>query len=245
MAALRGQKSYVIEQYTKRNPISWISHMLRVQTLTPSVCVDCARFKTQPSKKDPRTLQLLTVTKYQARKNNETLVEALAAMQKLYPQIDFYLTIVSSGGVASQKKRLRQLVHDRGLVSTIQIMEEVPATEMLAIYHAHNIFILGSAKEPLGYSALEAMACSMPILVSKNAGAAIYIPDAHKPALVITPGSVNDIVKRLSSYIKKNQVDVDTLSQTGDQLRSHICATTSSAVVTTKLRALFAQDTPL
>lgn len=64
----------------------------------------------------------------------------------------------------------RALVNDLGLRPRVTFMGFVPEAEMADMYRAADVFVLCSRYEPFGMTAIEAMACGTPTVVTTHGG---------------------------------------------------------------------------
>jgi mannosylfructose-phosphate synthase len=64
----------------------------------------------------------------------------------------------------------RQLARDLGVASRVSFSGFVPDAEIADLYRAADIFVLSSRYEPFGMTAVEAMACGTPVVVTSHGG---------------------------------------------------------------------------
>ncbi len=65
------------------------------------------------------------------------------------------------------------------------------------VYGTANVFVLPSLSDGFGYVVAEAMACGLPVIVTKNTGAADLVRDGEN-GYIVPPGDVDALVDRLS-----------------------------------------------
>jgi len=81
------------------------------------------------------------------------------------------------------------------------VLSARPKANMLAIYQAHDVFVLPSLGDAFGIAAVEAMACGLPVIVSDHCGVPVPNPDWRVPAM-----QSNAIRGRLMKYFEDRQL---------------------------------------
>jgi glycosyltransferase involved in cell wall biosynthesis len=119
---------------------------------------------------------LLTVGRYDPRKNVETLIDAFARSGARENGVR--LVIVGQG---SEQYRSVCRLAERGLDESVVFTGYVPQTDLPAIYSMAEAFLFPSVYEEFGIPLCEAMACGCPIVAS-NTGA---IPEITAGAAVL------------------------------------------------------------
>lgn len=196
------------------------------QTYYVPACINPARFLArkyvnnqttrQPSQgrglresKCQQHLKILTVSKYQPRKNIPLVIEATEQFRKKFPNIDTKLTII--GRLSADPERisfynhLRRIIAEKKLESSIRLVTNIPYNQMKYYYIQADIFILPAMSEPLGYAVLEAMASGLPILCSTDVGAASYVvPEVN--GYLFAPTSASTISNTLARLVDKHGI---------------------------------------
>jgi mannosylfructose-phosphate synthase len=70
----------------------------------------------------------------------------------------------------NQLTSLRELARDLGIADRVLFRDYVPDAELPDIYRAADVFALSSRYEPFGMTAIEAMACGTPTIVTTEGG---------------------------------------------------------------------------
>ncbi len=123
---------------------------------------------------------------------------------------------------AGYRERMRLLLlgdgPDRGVLTgliskyKIESLAEIrgPVDDVIPDLQKSDVFILPSATEGLSNSALEAMACSLPVILSDRGGNADLVPDAGEvrammrtgqTGILIDPDNIDSIVKAMKYLI--------------------------------------------
>jgi len=75
----------------------------------------------------------------------------------------------------------------------------VPHTHSVGEYYgASDVFVLPTLYEPLGLVIGEAMACGLPVIAAKVAGAADFIIDGVNGLLLDNPSNADDLAAKIS-----------------------------------------------
>jgi len=166
-------------------------------------CVDPDRFKQARFSNAGTTLRLLTIAKYQPRKELAQVVRAVDQLRQAFPRTSFQLTIIGSYyGEEGQRaySAVRNLVAELGMHDAVQLEDHVPAIEMSEYIATADLFVLTARREQLGYAVVEAMAAGLPVIVSRDSGAASYV-DSGRNGYLIEPGSAGHVVRAVSHFL--------------------------------------------
>lgn len=100
--------------------------------------------------------RILYVGRLDPQKAPEVIIQAVAGL-------DFDLTLIGDG---SERTRLQELVSRLGLAGRVRFIESVPHASIQEHYHRADIFALASHYEGFCIPVLEAMASTLPVVVS-------------------------------------------------------------------------------
>ena len=120
-----------------------------------------------------------TVANLFPRKGYEYLIEALAEVKGIFPEICCFIV---GEGKDSYRKQLVSLVEEKGLCS--QVIFTGFQKDVYEYLNAFDVFVLPSLMEGFGIALLEAMAMSKPIVASSVGGVSEVITDGKTGLLV-------------------------------------------------------------
>ena len=121
------------------------------------------------------------------------LMAGLAKLKSKYPPKIFKLLIIGKGNVRKYRKLARQLgIHDH-----ILFLGVVHKEMLDRIYLASDLFAMLSQFDTFGIAVLEAMAASLPVLISGNVGAKDLVRQGENGFIVSLPPSPEEIADRI------------------------------------------------
>ncbi|MGH7907639.1 MAG: glycosyltransferase family 4 protein [Candidatus Binataceae bacterium] len=89
-------------------------------------------------------------------------------------------------------------------VGSSRIVFAGPRSDGAALLKAAGMLVLPSLFEPFGNVVMEALASGLPVLVSRQVGAAELLPEAMRPYIVDAPGNTSEIAARLDELIENH-----------------------------------------
>ncbi|MCJ7432205.1 MAG: glycosyltransferase [Anaerolineales bacterium] len=115
---------------------------------------------------------IYAVGRMATNKGYDLLIQSLPVVRKLVPQMQLLL---AAGGDDSQRDKekeeeLKNIAQQVGVFDAIQWAQYIPEEELANYYRATDVFSLSSRYEPFGMTAVEAMACGTPTVVTVNGG---------------------------------------------------------------------------
>ena len=151
--------------------------------------------------KKPR---LITVSRFDKRKNHEKVIMSLRNLKQIYPDI-VYICI----GYGDEEENIKNLVKELDLVSQVMFFKDISDELKNALIASSNVFVMPSvihkkSVEGFGIAYVEAAQYGVPSLGGKDGGA----PDAieHENSGVICDGnSLDEIYSSLSSMLSSNK----------------------------------------
>lgn len=106
-------------------------------------------------------------------KGYDLLVRGFALVAKREPEAMLHLAVGGEEMGANERAQLDELqalVKELGLEQRVRLSGFVPDEQMPDFYRAADVFVLSSRYEPFGMTAIEAMACGTPTVVTVHGG---------------------------------------------------------------------------
>ncbi len=132
------------------------------------------------------------------------ILELLKAFTRFsWENSDWGLVIVGNGYL---KDRIKQTIDENNLSSRIVLVANIEQYKLPAIYTACDCLILPSKEEVWGLVVNEAMASSLPVLVSKNAGAVkdLVVSGKNGYSFLPTEKGIIQVMRKISTKSKND-----------------------------------------
>src|SRR5689334_23798142 len=99
-------------------------------------------------------------------------------------------------------ERLRQRVAELGVADRVIFTGAVPSADLPAIYSAANVFVFPSttARECMGLSMKQAMACGVPVVAARAGGATEAVEDGAT-GLCCAPNDADDLARAAAQIL--------------------------------------------
>ena len=151
-----------------------------------------------------KTPRLITVSRFDKRKNHEKVIMALRNLRQIYPDI-VYICI----GSGDEEQNIKKLVKELGLEAQVMFFKDISEDLKNALIAKSNIFVMPSvihktSIEGFGIAYVEAAQYSIPSLGGKDGGASDAI-DHNKTGLICDGNSLDDIYSSLNSMIENKK----------------------------------------
>jgi phosphatidylinositol alpha-1,6-mannosyltransferase len=151
-----------------------------------------------------KTPRLITVSRFDKRKNHEKIIMALKNLKQIYPNI-VYICI----GYGDEEDNIKKLVKELGLEPQVMFFKDISDDLKNALVAKSDIFVMPSiihktSVEGFGIAYVEAAQYSVPSLGGKDGGASDVI-DHDKTGLICDGNSLNEIYSCLSSMIENKK----------------------------------------
>ena len=151
--------------------------------------------------KSPR---LITVSRFDKRKNHEKVLMAVRNLKQIYPNI-VYICI----GYGEEEQNLKDLVNELDLNGQVMFFKEITDDLKNALVAKSNIFVMPSIKykssvEGFGIAYIEAAQYGVPSLGGADGGAADAIQH-DKTGLICDGNNLDEIYSSLNSMIENKK----------------------------------------
>ncbi len=151
-----------------------------------------------------KTPRLITVSRFDKRKNHEKIIMALKNLKQLYPDI-VYICI----GYGDEEENIKKLVEELDLTSQVMFFKDISADLKNALVAKSNIFVMPSiihktSVEGFGIAYVEAAQYGIPSLGGKDGGASDAI-NHDKTGLICDGNNLDDIYSSLNSMIENKK----------------------------------------
>tara|TARA_Y100000389_G_scaffold50249_1_gene45947 strand:- start:44 stop:1123 length:1080 start_codon:yes stop_codon:yes gene_type:complete len=151
-----------------------------------------------------KTPRLITISRYDKRKNHEKVIMALRNLKQIYPGI-IYICI----GYGEEEKNIKKLVEELNLKEQVMFFKDISNELKNSLLAKSDIFVMPSiihkkSVEGFGIAYVEAAQYSIPSLGGKDGGAsdAIY---HNKTGLICDGNNLDDIYSSLNSMIENKK----------------------------------------
>ena len=148
-----------------------------------------------------KTPRLITVSRFDKRKNHEKVLMALRNLKQIYPDI-VYICI----GYGEEEDNIKELVKELNLETQVMFFKEIGDDLKNALVAKSNIFVMPSiihkkSVEGFGIAYIEAAQYGVASLGGKDGGASDAI-DHDKTGLICDGNNLEDIYSSLDAMIK-------------------------------------------
>jgi len=139
---------------------------------------------------------VLFVGRLVGNKGAETIAEAGFVLRRKHPGI----RIVFVGEGSSVPERIRERTREEGAEANVELPGFVPLEELPALYREAHVFCSPATYEGFGQTAIEALACGCPAVVSNAGGGAEAVVDGET-GFVVPPGDVAATARALDAIL--------------------------------------------
>jgi phosphatidylinositol alpha-1,6-mannosyltransferase len=151
-----------------------------------------------------KTPRLITVSRFDKRKNHEKVIMALRNLKQQYPDI-IYICV----GYGDEESNLKKLVQELDLSSQVMFFKDISDDLKNSLLAKSDIFVMPSiihktSVEGFGISYVEAAQYGVPSLGGKDGGASDAI-DHNKTGLICDGNNLDDIYSSLNSMIENKK----------------------------------------
>ena len=151
--------------------------------------------------KSPR---LITVSRFDKRKNHEKVIMALRNLKQIYPSI-VYICV----GNGDEEENIKKLVAELGLQPQVMFFKDISNELKNALVAKSNIFVMPSiihkkSVEGFGIAYVEAAQYGLPSLGGEDGGAADAI-EHQKTGLICDGNELDEVYSSINSMIENNK----------------------------------------
>ena len=116
---------------------------------------------------------VLALGRMAKNKGYDLLLQAMPTVFRRVPEAKLVLAVGSTNPSVAERElieSLHSLAHELGIYDRVIFQDYINDDEMADYYHAADVFALSSRYEPFGMTAIEAMACGTPTVVTTEGG---------------------------------------------------------------------------
>ncbi len=151
--------------------------------------------------KSPR---LITVSRFDKRKNHEKIVMALRNLKQIYPDI-VYICV----GYGEEEENIKKLVKELDLEAQVMFFKDISDDLKNALVAKSNIFVMPSviykkSVEGFGIAYVEAAQYGVPSIGGKDGGASDAI-DHEKTGLICDGNNFDDVYNSINSMLENKK----------------------------------------
>ncbi len=148
--------------------------------------------------------RLITVSRFDKRKNHEKVIMALRNLKEIYPDI-----IYTCIGYGDEEEKLKKLVIELKLEDQVTFLKDVPSDLKNALVAKSDIFVMPSiiykkSVEGFGIAYVEAAQYGVPSIGGKDGGASDAIIH-EKTGLICDGNKLEDIYSSIDNLFKNNK----------------------------------------
>jgi phosphatidyl-myo-inositol dimannoside synthase len=151
-----------------------------------------------------KTPRLITVSRFDKRKNHEKVIMSLRNLKQIHPSI-IYICI----GYGEEERHLKKLVEELNLNQQVMFFKDISNELKNALVAKSNIFVMPSiiykkSVEGFGIAYVEAAQYGIPSIGGVDGGAADAI-DHEKTGLICDGNNLDAVYSSISSMLKNNK----------------------------------------
>ena len=202
------EKVIANSEYTKNLAINIGVSSEKVEVINPGI--DSAKELNKRSLEKVESLlkvktpRLITVSRFDKRKNHEKVIMALRNLKQIYPNI-VYICI----GYGDEEEKIKSLVEELNLNAQVMFFKDISDDLKNALIAKSDIFVMPSiihktSVEGFGIAYAEAAQYGVPSLGGKDGGASDVI-DHNKTGLICDGNNLDEIYSSLNSMIENKK----------------------------------------
>ena len=202
------EKVIANSEYTKNLAIDCGVHKEKIVVINPGVDpaeeLDKKSLEKVESLLKVKSPRLITVSRFDKRKNHEKIVMALRNLKQIYPDI-VYICV----GYGDEEENIKKLVKELNLESQVMFFKDMSNELKNALVAKSNIFVMPSvihkkSVEGFGIAYVEAAQYGIPSLGGKDGGAADAI-EHEQTGLICDGNNLDDIYSSINSMLQNKK----------------------------------------
>lgn len=163
--------------------------------------VDTNTFKPIQVKRDCR-FTIGTIKTLEKKYGIDYLIKGFKLAKDEIPKDEIILKIAGSG---SQMDNLTTLVKELELDDYVEFLGRLPLDEVTNVFNTFDVAVFPSLRESFGVSAIEAQACSIPVVVTDVGGHPEVVID-NKTGIIINSENENDVKDAILRLFRDNKL---------------------------------------
>lgn len=202
------EKVIANSEYTKNLAIDCGVHKEKIIVINPGVDpaeeLDKKSLDKVESLLKVKSPRLITVSRFDKRKNHEKIIMALRNLKQIYPDI-VYICV----GHGDEEENIKKLVKELNLDAQVMFFKDISNELKNALIAKSNIFVMPSiihkkSVEGFGIAYVEAAQYGIPSLGGKDGGAADAI-EHEKTGLICDVNNLDDIYSSINSMLENKK----------------------------------------
>ena len=202
------EKVIANSEYTKNLAIDCGVHKEKIVVINPGVDpaeeLDKKSLEKVESLLKVKSPRLITVSRFDKRKNHEKIVMALRNLKQIYPDI-VYICV----GYGDEEENIKKLVKELDLESQVMFFKDISNELKNALVAKSNIFVMPSvihkkSVEGFGIAYVEAAQYGIPSLGGKDGGAADAI-EHKKTGLICDGNELDEVYSSINLMLENNK----------------------------------------
>ena len=150
-----------------------------------------------------KTPRLITVSRFDKRKNHEKVVMALRNLKQIYPNI-IYISV----GYGEEEENIKKLVDELDLNNHVLFLKDISKDLKNSLISKSNVFVMPSiihkkSVEGFGIAFVEAGQYGIPSIGGKDGGAADAIDDG-KTGIICDGNNLDEIYSSINKLLERN-----------------------------------------
>ncbi len=164
--------------------------------------IDLDLFKPQSNQKDVNEIIIGNIKSLEPIYGIDILIKAFERVKIKFPKKNIKLVIVGGG---SKLNEYQTLVSDLHLTECVVFKGSVLPEEVPFILSTFNVFACLSRNESFGVSVIEAMACKIPVVVTKTPGF-LEVVDSESNGLFVDIENIDEAADKIVSLISDEKL---------------------------------------